>query len=419
MTASSAQPPLGGPEAQPPEDKKAPSGDDVNPSRRPRKAQPPRRAQETAGDLLGRRALNRALLDRQLLLHRVELPAVQTVEHLVGLQAQNPGSPYVALWTRLEGFRPEALSQLIADRGAVRIALMRSTIHLVTARDCLALRPVLQPVQDRFLYGGTPYGRNLAGMDLEALVAAGRVLVEERPRTMAEIRTLLQERWPERDAASLAYAVRNLLPLVQVPPRGLWGKAGRPTLTTAESWLGRPLEPDPSPEVMVERYLGAFGPASVADLQTWSGLTRLREVVERLRPRLRPFRDELGRELFDLPDAPRPDPDTPVPVRFLPDYDNVLLSHADRTRIVDPLHRQRVLDDNPNEALGSFLVDGFAAGTWKIVRQRRAATLMVDPFERLSGRDAAAVGEEGARLLAFVSPGAESLDVRLNPPGAA
>jgi hypothetical protein len=293
---------------------------------------------------------------------------------------------------------------------------MRSTIHLVTAPDCLVLRPLLQPVQDRFLYGGTLYGRNLAGMDLGALVAAGRALLEERPRTMAELRPLLQERWPERDAAALTYAVRNLLPLVQVPPRGLWGKAGRPTLTTAESWLGRPLEPDPSPEAMVERYLGAFGPASVADVQTWSGLTRLREVVERLKPRLRPFRDEQGRDLFDLPDAPRPDPDTPAPVRFLPDFDNVLLSHADRARIIERAHRQRVMEDNPNEALGSFLVDGFAAGTWKIVRQRGAATLNVDPFEPLSGRDAAAVSEEGARLLAFLSPGVESLDARLNPP---
>jgi hypothetical protein len=364
------------------------------------------------------RELNRATLERQMLLRRQKLPAAEAIEHLVGMQAQAPDPPYVGLWTRLEGFHPDKLARLILDRRAVRIALMRNTIHLVTARDCLALRPLVQPVFHRGLYANRTHRAGIEGVDIEALVAAGRALLEERPRTAKELGELLRERWPDRDPASLVRAIRHLVPLVQVPPRGIWGKSGRAAHTTAEAWLGRPLDPNPSLDEMVVRYLTAFGPATVKDIQTWSGLTRLGEVTDRLRSRLRTFRDEHGKELFDLPDAPRPDPDTPSPPRFLPEFDNLILSHADRTRIIANDYRKVIASKN-GMVPATVLVDGFVHGTWKTEQTRRGkATLVVEPFEPLSKEDRDAMAEEGERLVRFVAEpeGAEAFEVRIAEP---
>jgi hypothetical protein len=363
--------------------------------------------------VLSQRALNRALLERQLLLHRRRYSAAETIEHLVGMQAQEPGNPYIALWSRLEGFDPEELSRMIADRLAVRSSLMRATIHLVTARDCLALRPVMQSVLER-TFASSAFARNIAGVDLGELLAAGRNLLEERPRTRAELRPLLAERWPGYDADSLASAIGFLLPLVQVPPRGLWGKSGQAVLTTVEAWLGRPLDPDPTPDDLVLRYLAAFGPATVGDIRTWSRLTGLRPVLERLRPHLRTFRDERGRELFDLPGAPHPDPETPASPRFLPEYDNILLSHDDRVRII-PDNRGLPMPAGRGGELGSLLVDGFLGGMWRITRGRGKATLVIEAGGPWTKAEETAVVEEGARLLAFVAADAEDHDVQIVP----
>jgi hypothetical protein len=368
------------------------------------------RSDHGSEEVLSKRALNRALLARQLLLQRSTLPAIDAIEHLGGLQSQAPNPPYIGLWTRLEDFRHDDLFSLIVDRQAVRIALMRSTIHLISARDCLALRPLIQPVVERGYK--TNYGRFVAGLDLAEIAAAGRALVEEKPRTFSELGAQLQERWPDRDANALAQTVRTYVPLVQVPPRGLWGKSGAATHTSAEHWLGRPLETEPDPAHMVKRYLVAFGPATVSDIQTWSGLTGLRAVLDRMRPELRTFRDERGRELFDLPDASRPDPDLPVPIRFLPEYDNALLSHADRTRIIADEHRSRVFTVN-GIIKGTVLIDGFVAATWQIVRARDAATLVIDPFIELSPSDRTAIAEEGERLLDFAAEESVKRDVQL------
>jgi hypothetical protein len=348
-----------------------------------------------------------------MLLRRRKLPAIEAIEHLVGMQAQAPNPPYVGLWTRLEGFLPDELARLITDRRAVRIALMRNTIHLVTARDCLRLRPLVQPVLDRGLYANRAHRGGIEGVDIEALVAAGRALLEKRPRTAKELGRLLQEHWPDRDPASLARAIRHLVPLVQVPPRGVWGKSGPAAHTTAESWLGRPLDPDPSLDEMVVRYLGAFGPATVKDIQTWSGLTRLGEVVEHLRPRLVTFRDEQGKELFDLPDAPRPDPDTPSPPRFLPEFDNLILSHADRSRVIANDYRKAIASRN-GMVPATVLVGGFVRGTWKTERTRGKVTLVIEPFEPLPKKDRDALAAEGERLIRLLAEpeGAEGFEVR-------
>src|ERR687890_980058 len=323
------------------------------------------RGREGAHVVLGPRELNRATLERQMLLRRRSLSAVEAIEHLVGMQAQAPTPPYVGLWTRLKDFHPDDLACLILERRAVRIALMRNTVHLVGARDGLALRPLMQPVFDRTLYSTRANRAHLEGVDIEALVAAGRTLLEEKPRTAKELGELLQEQWPDRDPTALARAIRHLVPLVQVPLRGVWGKSGPAAHTTAESWLGRPLDPDPSPDEMVVRYLGAFGPTTVADARAWSGLGGLREVFARLRPHLVTFRDEHGRELFDVPDAPLPNPETPAPPRFLPAFDNALLSHADRTRIISEEHRKLLSRDR---LMRGVLLDGFVCATWKTGR---------------------------------------------------
>jgi hypothetical protein len=348
-----------------------------------------------AAPVLGTRALNRATLDRQLLLRRSPLSARAAVEHLVGLQAQNVKPPYLALAARLDGFVPEELSRLMAEREVVRIVTLRSTIHTHTADDCLTLRPLVQPARDREL---TTFRKGLRGVDLDRLAVLARELVEEGPRTMKQLREALHAEWPDADPQALGIAARCRLPLVQVTPRGLWGQSGQVALTTAEHWLGRPAEPAPAPEDVVLRYLAAFGPASVKDMQTWAGLTRLREPFERLRPRLLTFRDANGVELFDLPDAPRPDEDTPAPPRFLPEFDNLLLSHGDRTRVVPPEYWGRSWVGNLVHR--TFLVDGFLAGVWKLERD----ALVIEPFGSLTRAQRAELTAEGERMLGVLYP---------------
>jgi hypothetical protein len=372
-----------------------------------------------ASDVLTHRELNRALLARQLLLEPdTERDAVAAVEHLVGMQAQAPFPPYYGLWSRLDGFRPDDLATLISTRNVVRIALMRGTIHLVSARDCLPLRAVMQPVLDR-AFRSNQYKR-LTGVDLAELAARGRELVDGEPMTFSELGKALAERWPGNPPADLAQGVRALVPLVQVPPRAVWGQSGVPRHTSAEAWLsggaagvggaaGAGGAVDHA--ALVRRYLAAFGPATVRDIQAWSGLTGLRAVVETLRSVLVTFRDEGGAELFDLPDAPRPPGDTPVPVRLVAEFDNLVLSHADRTRIFAGVDMARMYSIN-GIVPGSVLVDGFVAGLWRIATTRKTATLTLELWEGVPDRRA--VTSEAERLLAFAAPGATH-DIRFAP----
>ncbi|ONI87763.1 hypothetical protein ALI22I_21510 [Saccharothrix sp. ALI-22-I] len=365
--------------------------------------------------VLTRRALGRATLARQFLLARTDRTVPEVVTHLVGLQAQTPHTWYTGLWSRIAGFTPDQAADLLVDRELVRIAVMRSTIHLVTAEDARKLRPVVQPVLERDLFRNFTHGRDMRGLDVDAVVDAGRALLAEKPRTNKELGALLHEQWPDRTPAALAYAIRCLVPLVQVPPRGVWGRSGAIAHTSVETWLGASVVDKPSVDDLVLRYLAAFGPATVKDVQTWSGLTRLREVVERL-PLLR-LRDEDGQELFDLPDAPRPDEDVPAPARFLYDFDNLLLSHADRRRVVtDDVRAQEY--DRHGPVPQFFLVDGVTAGDWKLHRTKELATLELRPFHRpfhhLSTVDE--LEREGERLLAFLAPDVPKHEVRTTSP---
>ncbi|MGW1048666.1 winged helix DNA-binding domain-containing protein [Streptomyces sp. NPDC002521] len=356
----------------------------------------------TAAPVLEARALNRATLERQLLLRRSALSPLDAVAHLLGLQAQNVAPPYHALAARLDGFAPERLSALMAGREVARIVTLRSTLHTHTADDCLTLRPLVQPARVREL---AAFRKGLAGVDLDRLAVLARELVEAEPRTMAQLRQALGAHWPDADPRALAVAARCTLPLVQVTPRGLWGRSGQVALTTAEHWLGRPAGEAPAVEAVVLRYLAAFGPASVQDMQAWAGLTRLRAAFDRLRPRLLTFRDPNGTELFDLPDAPRPDPDTPAPPRFLPEFDNLLLSHADRGRVVPPAHQGR--NWRGNQAFRTLLVDGFLAGLWK----PDTDALVIEPFAPLTRAQREEVTAEGERMLRVLYPDV-SYDIR-------
>jgi hypothetical protein len=379
-------------------------------------------------DQLSLAALNRATLDRQLLLHRHALPARHAIEHLTGMQAQAPLAPYVGLWTRLAGFVHQDLKDLLSERSVVRAHAHRSTIHLLTAEDYLSFRPLFQPLADRGLAAN--FGRNLRGVDLDELREFAKVLLSQAPLTRAQLATRLAERWPGHEPASLAYAATHLLPLVQVPPRGLWGHTGQATWFLAAAWLdGRPRRTPPDPaawldgrashtppdratalERLVLRYLAAYGPATVNDIQTWSGLSRLREVTDRLGARLRPFTGPDGARLLDLADATRPDPDVPAPPRFLPGYDNLLLSFAERRRVI-PHDRPVPLPPGNGATTGTLLVDGLWRADWTITRGRDRAVLHVAPFGPLGHVQADAVVAEGRRLLEFAAPAAAH-DVR-------
>jgi hypothetical protein len=358
---------------------------------------------------LSPRRLNRALLARQLLLRRRRVAPLAAVEHLVGIQAQTPRAAYTGLWTRLAGFRPEALEQLMLDREVVRVALMRSTIHLVSARDCLPLRALVQPAISRASRHSA--ARRAAGVSDDELERAGRRLVEQEPRTFRELGTLLGKRWPDCDPDALAMGVRELVPLVQVPPRGLWSRGGVPAHAAAESWLAGVRSAPLSREGLVRRYLAAYGPASVRDAQTFAGITGLRDAFEELRPELTTFRDEAGLELFDIPDAPRPAARTRAPVRFLPEFDNILLSHAKRDRIL-PDGTVSLLSLG-NGLKPAFLVDGFVAGTWRLTTSGRTATLDVSPFEPLSLARRQEIEAEAGRFLAFAARGAKRTELAL------
>ncbi|MEK5389464.1 winged helix DNA-binding domain-containing protein [Margalitia sp. FSL K6-0131] len=349
--------------------------------------------------VLSTRALNRALLARQMLLNRVDIPVIDAIERLVGIQAQDPMAPYFGLWNRLKEFCQEDLSNLILDKKVVRLALMRSTIHLVSSQDGMSLRPLVQSVQESVLKNS--FGKYLNGVDTCAIAEAGRALVETKPLTFSELGKLLGNQWPNVDSAALAAVVRTMIPLVQLPPRGIWGKSGKAVHTSAEVWLGALPFSKLTTEDMILRYLAAFGPATIKDIQVWSGRTRLIENVEHLLPQLIIFHDEEGNELFDIPNAPRPEENIPSPPRFLGDFDNMLLSYANRKRIMDESYRNKVFTKN-GIIRPTILIDGCVSGIWKYVKEKGIVRLIIELFKEVSEQDQNELTEEGNRLLDFI-----------------
>lgn len=376
--------------------------------------------------MLDDRALNRALLARQHLLARTGDDVATVVEHLVGLQAQNPWSPFLGLWSRVEGFTTGDLDAALTDRTLLRIAVMRSTVHLVTSRDAPVLAALARTVMAGELRANPRRRAALDVVDLDRLVELAGAYVREQPRVTTDLGARLAREWPDAHPQDLSAFARALLPMVQVTPRGLWRRSAATTWTTLDAWVpdavaaaGDLTDPEVrhrALERVVLRYLAAFGPASVADVQAWSGLTGLRDVVARLDDRLvrlpaAPARPGgRPRELLDLPDAPRPDPDVPAPVRFLADYDNLWLAHAQRTRVIDDEHRRRLQTAN-GRLPAAVLVDGRVRATWAVDRERTGtgrarrttATLTVTPLEPLPAarrREVLAAAEPAVRFLA-------------------
>lgn len=354
--------------------------------------------------VLDSRALNRALLARQHLLDRADLPALAMVDHLVAIQAQDPEEPFVGLWSRLARFAAADLDALLTGRQVVRTHLMRRTMHLVAGPDGLALRPLHQKMLVQRTWG--VLRARLPGVDGDELAAAAApYLGVDEPRRLVDVARLVADRWPDIAVRDLADALSCVLATVQIPPRGTWG---HPTTSayveSLEAWLGGPMSA-PDPDVldgMVLRYLRTFGPAASADVRAWCGLAGLPAAVARLRPGLRTFRDRRGRELLDVPDGPLPDPDTPVPPRFLPTFDNVVLGFDDRSRIIDAEHRGLSV-----QGARFVLVDGRVAATWLGTHRADApVTVAVAPLRPFTAAERTGVEEEGTRLATFLGDGA-------------
>ncbi|RKG58878.1 winged helix DNA-binding domain-containing protein [Corallococcus sp. AB011P] len=361
-------------------------------------------------EVLSRQALNRATLARQLLLTREKMTVPRAIEHLVGLQAQLARPPYLALWSRLQGFQRDTLTKLALKRELARGTMMRGTLHLMTAKDYLRYRGLFQPLLTAAI--GSVLKERAAALDLPALLATAKPFLQEQPRTFEEVREHLMKHHVDGDERAMGFATRMGLPLVQVPEEGLeWGWPGNSGFTLAESWLGEKLSTDDDASPLVLRYLAAFGPATVADMQSWSGIKPLKDAFEKVRGKLVEFRDEKKRVLFDLPKAPRPPEDTPAPVRFLPDFDNLILSHADRTRVVPEEHREKLSTKNLR-VLNVFLVDGRTAGVWTTERTKGTATLVCNAFDPLKKPVRDALVQEGEDLLRFSDPDAAKVAVR-------
>jgi winged helix DNA-binding protein len=358
-------------------------------------------------NLLTLRQLNRATLARQLLLERHDLTPVAATAHLVALQAQVPRPPFIGLWSRtVRATREGIVKDLLAKR-LVRGTFLRGTLHVMSADDYRRFRTPLQLALDR---GIRVIGERADTFDVEQVLALGRTFFK-KAQTFDAFRDHLAATYPDGDVRAMAYATRMQVPLLQVPTDTPWGFPAQAGFMSADAWLGSTALVGSSVDDLMMRYLAAYGPATCADAQSWCGIPGLKAVFERLRPRLVSFKAERGGEVFDLPDAPRPDEDVPAPVRFLPDWDNAIVGRAD-ARMLDPQHRARVFQPGLR-VLATVLVDGMVAATWKIERTKSAADLTVTTFGTVPSRRRPEIEKEGKALLAFVEPDAATARVKI------
>ena len=360
-------------------------------------------------NILTLRQLNRATLARQMLLARSRTSIVNATKQLVALQDQIARPPFVALWSRVEGVKREEIVKTLLDKRLVRGTSLRGTLHLMTAADFVRYRETLQTALDR---GLKVLGARMDSVQIDpALAVAGKFFRE--PRTFDAFRDHLAENFPKTDIRAMAYAARLKVPLLQVPTTATWGFRAQADFILADAWLGKPKKGNVGDaQEFVLRYLAAYGPATASDAQAWSGLPSLKPTFESLRSRLVVFRGERGGELFDLPDAPRPSADAPAPVRFLPDWDSVIVTRSD-ARLLPTQHRSSVFQPGLR-VLPTVLVDGIVAGTWKIERRRATASLIVSLFASQTARTRREIEAEGEALLAFAEPDAATRQITVD-----
>jgi hypothetical protein len=357
------------------------------------------------------RQLNRATLARQMLLERSDMGIVEAAEWLLGLQAQQTHDPYIGLWSRLNGFTHEALTKLIIDKRLARATTMRGTLHLHSASDLIGMRSLISPVLERMWQSN--FRRRFGDNDQDKVLAAAIEVVDREPMTAGQIGKALADQFPTAEPLAMTVLLQVRETMVQVPPTRIWGSGHAPLLMRAPKYLP-PTTSTLDLTTLVRRYLAAYGPASVNDMQSWCGLTRLGEIFEAIRDELVTFTAPDGRELFDLPEAPRPDADTPAPVRFMPLFENAFLGYDNRRRFVAKDDEKRT--DFLRDAKPMVLIDGIMSAAWAIDAKKGAAVLTVSPYRKLRKKDVAEIEREGLKFLRFMEEKAETFDVRALEP---
>jgi len=357
---------------------------------------------------LSTRELNRTLLARQLLLARSSDSVEGVLWRLVALQSQVPQSPHLALWSRVAGYTPDSLNSLAKDRRVVRATAMRATLHTLLSEDYLRFRSALQPAMHKALRGF--FSGSWRQIDLERVRQLGEEFMAT-PHTFAELKAFLEQQELSCLLEAATYAARTHLPLVQIPEGKPWGYTGNPRYVLASRWLGRSPQTDGGALAsLVRRYLRAYGPASRQDLEYWTGMGGMREVLEDLRPELAEYVDESGRRLIDLAEAEIVPADAPAPVRLLPEWDSALLGHADRSRILPERYRKAIVR-TVGRIMPSVLVDGFVAGIWKITASGQRARLEVTLFAPMPEGARHELEAEAWQLMRALYPAARHTEV--------